>query len=103
MLSRTGHNYGNYIVDDRLYWSMKSNHNLETNSGKDLLSGKFKIRIFIRFNNQDKFTYAGLGIVSDYGEKDENWITWKIIPEESNQDNIEKNTKIRKKFLEKKK
>jgi len=77
----TGPNYENKLIDDYFHWYLKSTDDFNTPTGKNLLSGDYRIMLFIRYHNKDPFTFTGYGMMVDYGDDDKgSWINWRIIP-----------------------
>lgn len=61
---RTGHNYHNKLLSYKLEWYSKNNHNLASNSIKELLNASDNRYIFTRNNSNDpSFIYRGHGVV----------------------------------------
>lgn len=97
---RTGHNYGNRIKGNILYWYAKENTTFNTPTIQKMVSGEYPVHIFIRENSNDpKFEYKGLGIMLDYEDIKTAAISWKmVVPTDSVI--IKEQTLKRKKFLE---
>jgi len=69
---RTGHNYGNILQDNCLYWHSKNTHKYTSNTIQRMLSGEYEIYIFTRANSSNPlFNFNGLGYVRDIGDKEE--------------------------------
>lgn len=97
---RTGHNYGNRIEGDILYWFTKENSTFNSPTIQKMVSGEFPVHIFIREDSDDpKFEYMGLGIMVDYEEGKPTAISWKMIAS-TDMVIIKEQTLQRKKFLE---
>lgn len=72
---RTGHDYANQWIGNRLEWYGKTNSQLHHKSIQSILSTNNNTYIFWRENNQRRFVFAGIG----NAEKVENTIPVKIV------------------------
>lgn len=63
---RTGHNYGNVLQEDTLYWYTKSRDSLDVPSIKKMISGNYEVYIFTREDSSNpQFVFKGLGYIKD--------------------------------------
>lgn len=81
---RTGHDYANELIDDdHLRWESKGNHNFQSNTVQELISGDFNIYLFSRVDSKNpEFTYLGRGRFESLESSTEAKparIIWKII------------------------
>lgn len=96
---RTGHDYPNLLVNDRLYW-FSNGASIHTPSLKSMISGKNEVYIFTRENSSNvNFVFQGLGYVKDYEDTKPAHVVWGFI------DDLSKvpekfNGKKRKTFIE---
>lgn len=58
---RTGHDYENRWEGERLIWYGKSISSFDQNSIKNLISGDYRVLVFYREDDRNKFTFAGIG------------------------------------------
>lgn len=83
---RTGHEYANRWIGNRLEWYGKTNSNLRHKSIQSMLSKDTNKYIFWRENNQQPFIFAGIGILERIEDISPVKIVWKfeseIFPDE---------------------
>jgi 5-methylcytosine-specific restriction protein A len=78
---RTGHDYENRFEGDRLIWFGKRTSTFAQESIKNLISGDYRVLVFVRDNDRSKFTFLGLGTaVPHYDSSSPVRIDWKIGP-----------------------
>jgi len=78
---RTGDNYDNRWEGSRLIWFGKHRSNFEQDSIKNLISGHYRVLIFYRDNDRQKFTFAGLGNPKPHcSTRDPVRIDWEMKP-----------------------
>lgn len=58
---RTKDDYDNHWIGSRLIWFGKHRSNFGQNTIANLISGDYRVLIFFRDDNREKFTFAGLG------------------------------------------
>lgn len=81
---RTGHDYGNILIDDFLYWYTKNTDHLYVPTIKKMTSGEYPVHIFTRYDSTDpKFIYQGLGTMRDFENGKPAFISWQILPNKS--------------------
>lgn len=79
--ARTGHDYENQWEGERLVWYGKTNSTFDQASIKNLISGDYRVLLFVRDNDRAKFTFVGLGKpVPHRGSSSPVRIDWKIRP-----------------------
>ncbi|MCO5424582.1 DUF3427 domain-containing protein [Enterococcus faecalis] len=82
-VGRTGHDYGNILVGNILYWYTKSTDNFYVPTIQKMISGEYLVHIFTRNNSSDpKFIYQGQGYMLDFENGRPAFISWKIIKKE---------------------
>lgn len=79
--AKTGHDYENERIGEYIKWYMRDNDNLESLTGKTLLSNEKDVHIFTRESeNVELFVYNGLGKAIDSGiTNGKSWILWKLL------------------------
>lgn len=100
---RTGHDYGNILDEDILYWYTKNKDNFYVPTVQKMVSGEYPVHIFTRFDsNNPKFFYQGLGYMRDFEDGRPAFISWKLVSSTDTLENELVGNK-RKKFIEGKK
>lgn len=67
---RTGHDYNNHWIGNRLYWKGKTNSKINHDSIQDMINGNSRVHIFTRTDsNITKFTYQGKGSVYEVEDR----------------------------------
>lgn len=83
---RTGHDYANRWIGNRLEWYGKTNSKLYHKSIQSMLNEDTNKYIFWRENKQQPFIFAGIGIAEKFDEMSPVKIVWKfeaeILPDE---------------------
>lgn len=62
---RTGHDYPNEIINNNLNWYGKNKSHINQDTIKNMISGKFNVHIFYRYDSREKFTYMGNGVAKE--------------------------------------
>jgi len=75
---KTGHNYNNYWDGDLLFWSAKTTSKASHTSIKNMTDRLHKVHVFTRTNNNDKFSYQGLGIAEKVENNEQVIVHWKF-------------------------
>ena len=101
---RTGHNYGNIMKNDVLYWYTKNTDHFYVPTIQKMTSGRYPVHIFTRYDSKKPdFFYQGKGILRDYEDGKPAFISWKIQGRNSRVETSELLNLNRKKFIEGKK
>jgi 5-methylcytosine-specific restriction enzyme A len=89
---RTGHDYGNKFIGDRLSWSGRTDSKKTQPKIQELISGRDEVYIFFRNDDRADFTFAGLGKAVEVSDRVPVRILWdlstdpethpEILPEE---------------------
>lgn len=58
---RTGHDYNNHWDGEHLIWEAKEGASLEQPQVRKLLSGRYRVHVFTRNDDEAPFRYEGLG------------------------------------------
>jgi len=75
---RTGHDYGDRLVESRLFWSGKKKSHIAQSSITDLVSDNSTVYIFYRRESRDPFTFAGIGKVLSVKDTTPVEIEWEL-------------------------
>jgi len=75
---RTGHDYGNMFIGDKLRWYSKRGTNVHQNQIQELLNPLGYVYIFFRTDNTQPFTYAGTGLPVSYKDQSPVEIIWEL-------------------------
>ncbi|PIC88547.1 restriction endonuclease [Sporosarcina sp. P21c] len=81
---RTGHDYPNLMVEDRLFW-FSNGASIHTPMLKSMMSGENEVYIFTREDSKDvNFVFRGIGYVKYYEDTKPAHIVWGFINDLSN-------------------
>jgi 5-methylcytosine-specific restriction protein A len=78
---RTGHNYDNHFVEDRLVWYARSDYKLGQPRVSELIGQEGTVFVFYRLGDRDPFMFAGVAApleVMDATDKDPLKVVWDL-------------------------
>lgn len=78
MPGRTGHDYANKFIGEKLRWYSKRGTNIHQPQIKELLNPPGYVYIFFRTDNSQPFIYAGTGLPVSYKDQSPVEITWEL-------------------------
>lgn len=76
---RTGHNYDNHFVDDRLVWYARSDYKLGQSRVSELIGQEGTVFVFYRLSDREPFVFAGVATpyeVADATDKNPLKVVW---------------------------
>lgn len=76
---RTGHDYGDRLLDGRMVWFGKTKSHIGQSSITDIVSGNSTVFIFYRRESREPFTFAGIGKARSVKDTTPVEVEWDLV------------------------